>query len=354
MITAKIGDKNINCYDNCIDEKLLREWCKKKIVVCPVCGKPYEYCHGLINSPYFRHLDKKECKKIYSEPETEEHINGKIALFNWVKKQSGVKDVKIESWIPETKQRPDISFKYNGKQYVIEYQCSPISSEYLERHELYQIAGINDIWILGHKKYYYNGKKLIEKISKVHFDSKNGCFVIAGKPIELALPYSNLAINQNEYHIFSPTKVVFVDNEIQVVPDAILELVNKSIMIYNKKIDRQSHYKQAKELCEIFNLLCKKNNTEFTIKFYENGYWGTFYIYNKHSFVAKIVSSKDNVSLYSRGAYNNCLKIFKYNKEQSYHCLEFKEFILSVQKLIVYSVDKYLEYKYCLQAGGLN
>ena len=103
-------------------------------------------------------MDKTECE-FYSEPETEEHIQGKIALYEWIKEQKGVTNAVLEGWISETKQRPDIMFTYNGELWVIEYQCSPIATEYVERHELYQAAGIHDIWICGKEKYLQSSMK---------------------------------------------------------------------------------------------------------------------------------------------------------------------------------------------------
>ena len=153
MLTALIGNEIINCYDGTHTKEQLRKWSKKKIILCPACGKPYEYCHGYIKDPYFRHMDKEECEDKYSESETEEHLAGKRDLYEWIKKQNGVENVILEAWIPETKQRPDIMFDFNGNRYVIEYQCSPIASEYLERHELYKAAGIHDLWICGTEKY---------------------------------------------------------------------------------------------------------------------------------------------------------------------------------------------------------
>ena len=145
MLTAKIGNNIINCYEGKHSKEELKTWARKDIIKCPVCGKSYEYCHGQINIPYFRHKDKSECDYLYSEPETEEHIKGKIALYNWIKKQNGVTNAVLEAWIPETKQRPDIMFEYNGSKWVIEFQCSPIATEYITRHKLYQAGGINDI-----------------------------------------------------------------------------------------------------------------------------------------------------------------------------------------------------------------
>jgi hypothetical protein len=121
-------------------------------LICPACGGVYEYCHGLVVNPYFRHKEKEDCDR-FPEPETEEHNLGKRKLYEWICKQDGVTDVVLEGWLPETRQRPDIMFKYNGEQHVIEYQCTPIATEYLERHNLYQSGGIKDWWILGIENY---------------------------------------------------------------------------------------------------------------------------------------------------------------------------------------------------------
>jgi competence CoiA-like predicted nuclease len=150
----------------------LKLWTSKNIVLCPICNKPYEYCHGEFKIPYFRHKEKDKCEDVYSEPETEEHIKGKRDLFEWVKGQNNVTDSIIEGWIFETHQRPDIMFKYKGEQFVIEYQCTPIASEYVKRHDLYKAAGISDIWILGTSKYIYDAKsrgKTIEGNVKEHY-----------------------------------------------------------------------------------------------------------------------------------------------------------------------------------------
>ena len=69
-------------------------------------------------------MNKTSCGFLYSESETEEHLSGKRDLFEWIRKQPDVTNAILEGWIPETKQRPDIMFKYKGIQYIIEYQCS--------------------------------------------------------------------------------------------------------------------------------------------------------------------------------------------------------------------------------------
>ena len=102
-------------------------------------------------------------------------MQGKKDLYEWVKSQHGVTNAVLEAWISETKQRPDIMFEYDNKKYVIEYQCSPIASEYLERHELYNAAGIHDIWICGTEKYLGRNKRLntLEANCKLYYDTKS-------------------------------------------------------------------------------------------------------------------------------------------------------------------------------------
>lgn len=167
ILTCKLGNEIINCYDGTHNKEQLKKWASKKILLCPACGKPYEYCHGRVKTPYFRHMEKTECEDKYSESETQEHLNGKRDLYEWIKQQPGVYDAILEGWIPETKQRPDIMFKYKDKQYVIEYQCSPIASEYIERHELYNAIEITDIWICGTDKYLQKNMrdKYLESVS---------------------------------------------------------------------------------------------------------------------------------------------------------------------------------------------
>lgn len=177
MITCKIGENIVNCFDGKYDRDTLKKWSKKGILKCPVCGEQYTYNHGTIKIPYFKHLNS-ECS-LYGEPETDEHKEGKNDLYNWILKQDNVTDVILEGWIPETKQRPDIMFKYNGEQFVIEYQCSPIVDEYIERHDLYEAANIKDIWILGTDNYIEKEEigikrrgRYIESKSLFHYDSK--------------------------------------------------------------------------------------------------------------------------------------------------------------------------------------
>lgn len=152
MLTCKINEKIVNTIE--YKDKDLRKWSNKGILKCPICKDKMVYRNGNYKIAHFSHeyACGEEGSLIYSHPETKEHITGKLALYNWLKTQN-VENLKLEHWIPETKQRPDIYFELDGVRYVIEYQCSPIATQYDERRSLYELAGIKDIWILGIENY---------------------------------------------------------------------------------------------------------------------------------------------------------------------------------------------------------
>lgn len=153
MLTCKVGQNTVNTID--YSDEQLRKWHKKDILKCPICNHPMYYRNGEIKVAYFAHQPGSDCVDtiLGSEPETEEHRQSIKDIYLYLKQQEGISDIILESWIPETKQRPDITFIYKGEKYAIEVQCSPLATEYLERHRLYKLAGIKDIWILGIDKY---------------------------------------------------------------------------------------------------------------------------------------------------------------------------------------------------------
>lgn len=151
-LTCVVGSNTINTFE--YDKEQIRKWSNKGILKCPLCGEKMIYKHGEYKIPHFAHECSCEIEKqlIYSQPETEEHLGGKRVIYEWLKTQN-VENLKLESWIPETKQRPDVYFEKDGVRYVVEYQCTPIATKYAERHRLYELAGIKDTWVFGVEKY---------------------------------------------------------------------------------------------------------------------------------------------------------------------------------------------------------
>lgn len=128
----------------------IKEMCNKEELLCPECKGPVEFRAGKIQRSYFAHKSK-ECSYPYGEPESEQHMNGKLQLASWLKKLYPSSQVELEYKIAETNQRSDVLVVHpSGERLAFEYQCSPIQGEvWEERHRLYKAAGIKDFWILG-------------------------------------------------------------------------------------------------------------------------------------------------------------------------------------------------------------
>jgi competence CoiA-like predicted nuclease len=253
LLTCKVGDIIINSFDGTYDKYTLKEWSDRNILKCPVCDRNYEYCHGDFVSPYFRHKEK-DCSGYFTEPETDEHKQGKVQLYNWIKNQEGIINCKLEAWIPKTKQRPDIYFEKNGQKFVIEFQCTPISTEYKQRRELYKLNNITDIWVLGKEKYNLepqflnnNGvilrrsgrsrEKVIEKdrsFSELFYlDYKIKKFIIHSYYLNRFFKRKRY---REEYYAFSLDEFVFSNNTISLINDKFLNKINDELIKNQKEV----------------------------------------------------------------------------------------------------------------------
>lgn len=291
MLTAKVGNQIINTIDNLDSD--IRKWSDKGIIKCPYCGNQMVYRNGKIRVPHFCHVHKCNAKYNYSEPETEEHLLGKKALYQWLQKQDGIKNLQIESWLPETHQRSDIYFEQNGKRYVVEYQCSPISSEYLERHKLYQLAGVNDIWILGTEKY-KNSHRFIETQSQIYLDSHTKTLKIDRDIIWDILEEKLFKKYKLDLFYTFDLQDIFFDNYIKLSENAkkpfIIMNNNEKIREKNKIVKNETKlknneipYYKKKEIC--FNFI-KGNQYKF-----REILGAPFYVHLSISYSLKIVLS---------------------------------------------------------------
>ena len=131
---------------------------KKQAYYCPACGTSVRLKKGKNVRTHFAHESLKSCD-FYHENEGPEHLENKVALFNWAKKDA---EVEMEHLIPELKQIADILI---NKRLALEVQCSPISCELLrERSNGYRSLGIQVLWLLGEKLW------LKERLTKLQRD----------------------------------------------------------------------------------------------------------------------------------------------------------------------------------------
>jgi competence CoiA-like predicted nuclease len=287
MLTCKVGENIINTFE--YKEKDIRSWSKKSILLCPVCGGKMIYKHGRIKIAHFAH-EADECLDKYSEGETQEHLQGKLIIYNWLKSQEGIKSLKLEAWVPETKQRPDIYFEKDSDKFVIEFQCSPIASEYLERRELYSLAGIKDIWILGTEKYniaimrekisHSARLKEIEKYNPFYMDVLNKNMIFKFDIISNYLKYRDLSLGG--YFLYDLNKMRFDLDKYQVSPkENILDgYRNRDVNLYILNTEKRL----AKELSDKISLKIKEIPEQLNKKYKVVNKNCTFDIFNNNSY----------------------------------------------------------------------
>jgi competence protein CoiA len=174
-----------------------------------------------------------------------------MLLYNWLEqleKDGKIKNLQLESYIPSTKQRPDIYFEVDEQKYVFEFQCSPIATEFIERRRLYQLANITDIWILGLEKYNLNIEedyithsmhyKTIEQHSDTYLDAKTGRVYIGRDIISNSLPYKIMYLSQfytydlTNFEVNSEHKALTLNNE------ALQPFIDEDKRLYDIKQNR--------------------------------------------------------------------------------------------------------------------
>ncbi|TDQ42136.1 competence protein CoiA [Aureibacillus halotolerans] len=121
---------------------------EKRLYYCPACAEPVIPKCGSEKIWHFAHKANGICPQ---GGETAYHLLGKKRLYDWLTSQ-GV-DAKIEYYLSELQQRPDIYFVRNQKAYVLEFQCATVPIDtILARTKVYKQHDIHVLWILGHKR----------------------------------------------------------------------------------------------------------------------------------------------------------------------------------------------------------
>lgn len=171
---------------------------------CPVCKEHVQLKIGEKRISHFAHVRDTRCSQLF-EAETQEHLNGKIQLFEWLKKYYPF--TTLESHIKEISQRPDILVNHNGKQYAIEFQCSQIpTSLFTKRTNAYKNVNIEPIWVL-HEKWLKKDSQITMKMSPFQWQ-----FVTQTNQTDSKIIYYNPAIMtffiSSPILPFSPTHVM--------------------------------------------------------------------------------------------------------------------------------------------------
>lgn len=121
---------------------------------CPHCQKNVFFRGGTKKIHHFYHERHVECSFV-GEPETQEHLGGKLVIYHWLKEKYPNAYVALEERIAKTNQIADVYADFgNGHKFAFEIQCAEQTAEkWLERRKLYAKAGIKDIWLFGANYY---------------------------------------------------------------------------------------------------------------------------------------------------------------------------------------------------------
>ncbi|WP_125704089.1 competence protein CoiA [Lacticaseibacillus daqingensis] len=115
--------------------------------VCPACHQPVGVRNGRVMPAHFYHRGPA-CAA--SEPESAEHLNGKLWLLDYGARHGFAGT--LEQYYPAIKQRADVVWWPAGKPLVVEFQCSPLSPERLgARTAGYHQLGLPVVWVMGQR-----------------------------------------------------------------------------------------------------------------------------------------------------------------------------------------------------------
>lgn len=261
--SCRVGKKIINIFDE--TEETFRKWSKEGKLRCihEGCKTPImRYANGDYKMPYFSHVDNSGCDSSeddygresgkYNSETKREHSLGQYKLADWIRKIKGVTDLQLEKVIEETNQRADIYFKYNNEEYVIEYQCTPQATKYNERHELYRLNKINDIWIFGTKKYG------IEELLKEDKDKGEINFKVAEK---------QQLLENNRILYYNPFEDLFIKIEAQDLTLACREQNNGDITLLKNTFIIEKYNKNKLEVLNNIDYLLKHEVNEEVVNY---------------------------------------------------------------------------------------
>ena len=208
---------------------------------CIQCSEQVILKIGVVKTPHFAHTHNITCTQNFSEGESEDHLKGKLHLYDFLQKHS--LPVQLEAYLPYLHQRPDLYIHSKTNPIAIEFQCSQIPVNAMkQRTEGYISKEINPLWILRTPKtsdfplQEVGTMKLSSYRQQFFYTTPNGRIILTYCPHSKYFHYiSNpMHVKANNYIV----KVKELSMEMQSWPFAILkkntwEEFQKYITIYN-------------------------------------------------------------------------------------------------------------------------
>lgn len=147
ILTAYKDNEKIFTITKCMTKDQLLLLRNTSKFTCPQCETPLRLKIGKVVTPHFAHIVLTNCLTSFSEKESPTHLIGKQHLAEFFTR-IGCK-VSVETYLPKISQRPDLLVKNNRNTFAIEFQCSVIPVDDIEKRTAgYLRVKIPSIWLL--------------------------------------------------------------------------------------------------------------------------------------------------------------------------------------------------------------
>ncbi|MBB6443550.1 competence protein CoiA [Bacillus benzoevorans] len=145
--------------------KWLQEKKQNEEFFCPECKEKVVLKLGRQRMEHFAHQKGTHCTEGF-ERESDYHMSGKLQLYQWLEEKK--LNPVLEPYYPSIRQRPDVAFFHEQKSYALEFQCSAIPPDLMEkRTKQYRRIQSSVLWILGGKNINRKGER---KVALTNFD----------------------------------------------------------------------------------------------------------------------------------------------------------------------------------------
>lgn len=138
-------------------EKVLRRASVSGNLKCVDCGATLIFKFGKMNIPHFAHknLEEAESRGCSYSKETEEHIEGKKLLMDYMRSLYPKAMVEQRYYLKEINRYSDIFIRFqDGQELAIEFQRIDTGIEYYEsKKKDYEKITLNNIWIVGNNDF---------------------------------------------------------------------------------------------------------------------------------------------------------------------------------------------------------
>jgi competence CoiA-like predicted nuclease len=161
MFRAKCSNgQDIFLNDVCWSKALLTKMRKSYTFHCLICAEEVVLKLGERKAWHFSHRQHSLCTDRHYRNESEDHKIAKLEVYRWL--DSYKLEPKIEHYLEDVRQRPDVYVKVNNRKLALELQLSYLNKEqFLKRYFSYKDHDYETVWIgilrkpIQRKSFYY-------------------------------------------------------------------------------------------------------------------------------------------------------------------------------------------------------